>query len=117
MVEAVRYPVALFVRASTLLSTCTSKTGNYRDTIGFSLYWTESIFPGLKDLFHWGRRGWEIFLLAVGMQHGIVMCKECVLDAYLSRKQVWEKRKCHRDKLREMIANMVIGSIVVLCMS
>lgn len=105
--------MALFFRTST--RTDIPRLRNAGEVLNFLLYWDKIIFPDLNDLIHWGRRGWEVLLLAVVMQHGVVVSKEGVLYADLRRKKMRKKGEGDGDQLREMATNMVVGSIVFLC--
>ena len=71
-------------------------------------------FPSLNDLVPFRRRIWELFLLAVIMESGIVGCEKGILDLNLGGKKVRKDGEGSRQKAREVRSQMVIGIIVLL---
>lgn len=64
---------------------------SYRFTIGedanrlsLSLYGLEAVIPGPHDFVHWWRRIRKVLVATIGVQHGIVMGKERVLNLNLA---------------------------------
>lgn len=88
--------------------------GKARQRLGFLLDRLESIIPQSYYLVHWRGGGRESLLGAIGVQHGVIMSQETILDLNLGCQEMREQREDGGQKAGQTVSQMIIRSLICL---